>query len=177
MYISCHGKKRLDSRFDEGSFCLSDLILIYIPQNDPSNPVASRLIRFGNLALGADPVSKNTSDHTEEGDIEKFAWLEQEYVIVVVLDRWEYTPQSEAALGEVAVPVSIFQRWVLKAEQHLEAHPEIIEVAGFLLTIFKGSEFRKMDEVAPCKSVKVQLGLKHQALLNPAWINSVRGGE
>lgn len=106
------------------------LILVYIPQDNPDAPVATRLLEFGSLAPGA-------TSPPERVEIPEFAMFKQEYVVAVVLDRCEYTPQNEEAIGEITVPPSIFEQWTLEAKQYLQEHPEIIgKIAGFLLKIY-----------------------------------------
>lgn len=93
-------------------------------------PVATKLLDFGPLAPGA------TSPPEGALGLSEFALGKQEYVVAVVLDRWKYTPQNEEAIGEITVPLSIFEQWALKAKQYLQEHPEIIgKIAGFLLKV------------------------------------------
>lgn len=95
------------------------LIFVYLEEN-PTQCVGSRTLRFGNIAPGADPVPKDVHDLTE------FAWLQGEYVVVVIVDRWEFTPEDKLPVSEVEVPEDILAEWVEQAVDYVKQHPEVI---------------------------------------------------
>lgn len=105
------------------------LILVYL-EDDMTTPIASRIIDFGNVAAGAQPITKEITP------IDEFVWLKVEYVAAVVIDRWKYTPQNEQVVAEVQVPIGLEERIILDAYTYIEQHPEVI---GAIARIILGS--------------------------------------
>lgn len=87
---------------------------------NPTQCVGSRIPRFGNIAPGADPIRKGVHDLTE------FKWGQGEYVVVVIVDRWDFTPEDKLPTAEVQVPKDTLAKWIEQAVGYIKEHPEVL---------------------------------------------------
>lgn len=94
------------------------LIRVYLEDN-PTQCVGTHILRFGNLASGADPVLKGI-------DPEEFTFGQGEYVVVVILDRWDFTPEDKSPVTEVQVPEGVLGELVDQGINYIKQHPEVL---------------------------------------------------
>jgi hypothetical protein len=105
------------------------IVSLYVQGTD-SAPVATRMLDFQNMAPGGLSVQKST-DRMDE-----FVWGKAEYISVVVIERYRYTPQNMKVIVEGQVPASIISRVVTDVMNYIRLHPEIIgQIAQIFLKI------------------------------------------
>jgi hypothetical protein len=114
-----HVKINLANTGDIASQDTIALVLVYL-EDDATNPIATRIVNFGNVAAGAQPLQE------EARDISEFVWGTGERVAVVIIDRWKYTPQNNNIVTQVQVPVGFAEQVVQQVFTYLQQHPEII---------------------------------------------------
>lgn len=75
----------------------TSLIFVYVEDN-LDTPATITSLDFGNIEEGAAPVIRGIVG------IESFVWPKVEYVLVVILDQWEYTPENNQMIIQSTVP-------------------------------------------------------------------------
>jgi len=104
------------------------IILVYHGSDDFQSVKDSAMLDFGDMAGGG--LSRS----------EEFTNLDFDYwngtrVFVVVVDRWEYTPQSGTIVAEVSTEEALLLQLGRQAWQYMEEHPEIVgKIASMFLS-------------------------------------------
>jgi hypothetical protein len=106
------------------------LVLVY-RGNDFEKAVDSRLIDFGNIAPGS-------SAELETGTLNTGNRLLDDHgnrILVVVIDRWAYTPQNGEVVSEIYTPEGLLTQLVDQVGAYLQQHPEVIgKIAGAFIS-------------------------------------------
>ena len=94
------------------------LAFTYMEEN-LTTPIATRIVNFGNIAVGAQPIQRSIPR------MDEFVWLKSEHVAVVIIDRWKYTPENNQVVSQVNAPTALSEQIVSQANTYLQQHPEI----------------------------------------------------
>ncbi len=94
------------------------LVFVYIEDNTES-PIASRIIEFGNIKSDAQPIIK------EIVGIDSFVWPKVERALIIIIDKWKYTPESNQLISQDTAPYWFTIEALNNTRTYIEAHPEI----------------------------------------------------
>lgn len=94
------------------------LVFVFIEDNT-NFPIASRIIEFGNIKSDAQPIMK------EIVGIDSFVWPEVERAIVIIIDKWKYTPENNQLIIQETAPYWFTIEALKNTRTYIEAHPEI----------------------------------------------------
>jgi len=114
-----HIEVTLTNKGNVDSVDTSVLVLVYT-EDDPTTPIATKIMDFGNVAPGALSTTK------EWHRIEPFVWGPREIIAVAVFDRWSFTPENEKVISQIAVPQSMMEKLASSVSSYLEEHPEVV---------------------------------------------------
>jgi hypothetical protein len=104
--------------------------LVFIYNEDNSDTaITTRIIDFGNITADQQPITK------EIAGIDSFVWPNVEYVVVVIIDQWKYTPENNQIINENNIPAWFPAQALNDIYNYIEHHPEINgSIAKIILT-------------------------------------------
>jgi hypothetical protein len=104
------------------------LVFVYLEDN-LDIPVSNITVDFGNIEADVQPITK------EIVGIDSFVWPTVERVVVVIIDKWKYTPENNQIISQKAVPPWFTAEIIDHTYTYIEEHPEINgTVAKIILT-------------------------------------------
>lgn len=95
------------------------IIFVYTEDNS-TTPIGTHIVDFGNIAAGAQLIKR------EIGRMDEFVWGKTEEIAVVVVDRWQYTPQNNQVVTQSQVPQSFSTQIVNYAYSYIQQHPDAL---------------------------------------------------
>lgn len=95
--------------------------IVFVYSEDNLNtPIGTHIVNFGSVAAGALPITQEISRMNE------FQWLKAEEIGIVIVDRWDYTPQNNQVVLQNDVPAALSAQILTQVSAYLQQHPEVI---------------------------------------------------